>query len=57
MCLPNLQNSHRVLALRSAMSLAYKLKNYIYSSFFAKKMIRIIENYPNVAKDDVKKNA
>ena len=39
------------------MSLGYKMKNFIYASFFAKKLIRIIENYPNVAKEDVKKNA
>lgn len=39
------------------MSLAYKLKDFVYSSFFAKKLIHILEANPNAAKPDVLSNA
>lgn len=37
----NLQPSHRILSLRASMSIAYKLKNFIYASFFAKKIMKL----------------
>lgn len=48
MALCGMQPQHRVLALRSAMALHYKQKNFIYSSYFAKKLIRIIETTPSL---------
>lgn len=38
-----LQPAHRILTLRSAMALAYKLQDFVYAAFFAKKIIQLAE--------------
>lgn len=53
MAICNMKPVHRVLALRAAMNAAFKLGNFIYSSYFAKKLIRVIEANPNAAKPEV----
>ena len=40
-----LQPAHRILTLRSAMALAFKMQDFIYAAFFAKKIIQIAEVY------------
>lgn len=57
MSLFNMQTPHRVLALRQAMTVAYKAKNYVYSGYFAKKLIRLIEGNQNAAKPEQLQNA
>lgn len=52
MAICNLKPSHRVLTLKQAMNAAYKNKNFIYCSYFAKKLIRVVETNPNAAKPD-----
>jgi coatomer protein complex subunit alpha (xenin) len=37
----NLQSSHTMLSLRSAMSVAYKIKNYKTASSFAKRLLEL----------------
>ena len=39
----SLQPAHRILTLRSAMALAFKMQDFIYAAFFAKKIIQIAE--------------
>lgn len=55
-CCP-LQPAHRILTLRSAMALAYKMQDFIYAAFFAKKILQLGENNANVAKPEVLDNA
>ena len=43
MSMCNVQPSHRILFLKNSMGYAYKLKNYIYASYFAKKIVQIGE--------------
>ena len=38
-----LQPAHRILALRSSMALAYKMNDFIYAAFFAKKIVTVAE--------------
>ena len=38
-----IQPAHRILTLRSAMALAFKMQDFIYAAFFAKKIIQIAE--------------
>jgi hypothetical protein len=38
-----LQPGHRILTLRSAMALAYKLQDFVYAAYFAKKIIQLSE--------------
>jgi coatomer protein complex subunit alpha (xenin) len=57
MCLPNMQPRHRILALRAAMSQAYKTKNFIYAAYCAKKIVHLEDLNPNSAKPDVIANA
>lgn len=44
MAMCNLQNPHKIITQRQAQSSLFKEKNYIYSSYFAKKLIRMLEN-------------
>jgi len=56
MSMCNLQTVHKVLALRAAMSLFFKQKNFQQCNFFAKKLLRLLEANPNAAKPDVVSN-
>lgn len=53
----HLEPIHKMLTLRSAMSLAYKTKNFILASFFAEKIIEMCDINPNITKPEVMTNA
>lgn len=53
----NLQPLHRILTLRSALSLNYKAKNFKHASAFARKIIELAEANPNSTKPEVITNA
>lgn len=60
MALCNLQPSHRSLTLRSTLSLAYKLKNFITGAQIAKKLLALLKNAPegaSWAKAEIVQNA
>ena len=49
MCMCNLEPSHRILALNQTRIRAYKMKNYLYTAYFAKKIIQIYEVPPHIS--------
>jgi len=53
MSMANMQPNHRILSLRSAMVIAYKLENFIYAAFFSKKLIQLTEANPGSASGDI----
>eukprot|EP01017_Pseudomicrothorax_dubius_P003384 TRINITY_DN10475_c0_g1_i1.p1 TRINITY_DN10475_c0_g1~~TRINITY_DN10475_c0_g1_i1.p1 ORF type:complete len:142 (-),score=22.22 TRINITY_DN10475_c0_g1_i1:142-567(-) len=57
MCLCDMQPRHRILALRSAMALCYKAKNFLYAAYCAKKLIQLEDLHPGSTKPDVIANA
>jgi coatomer protein complex subunit alpha (xenin) len=52
-----LQPIHLTLSLRSAMSLAYKIKNFAMASTFAKRLIQLIEGSEDCANPEVASQA
>lgn len=39
----NIEPAHKILALRNAMALAYKLLDYVYAAYFAKRILQLAE--------------
>ena len=55
MSLMNLQPVHRVLTLRSALSICFKMDNFITSAFIARRLLILFQENPKLAKDDLVK--
>lgn len=55
MSLMNLQPIHRVLTLRSALSVCFKTNNFITSAFIARRLLKLFQDNPKLAMDDLVK--